>query len=59
MLSNITFFLVDMNYDVINSFSTSFKNNKNFICRRDNIINQKADCIVSSANSYGCMDGRC
>jgi len=57
MLSNIDFHFVDMNKEVVQTFTSVFSDCPNITVRRGNILSQKADCIVSPANSFACMDG--
>ena len=57
MLRNIQFYFVDRNKDVVDTYGSVFRDLKNVTVHRGNILGQKADCIVSPGNSYGCMDG--
>jgi len=57
MLNQITFYIVGLEKDTIEAFSKVFGNLPNFDVRKANITSQKADVIVSPANSYGLMDG--
>jgi len=56
-LSNIKFFIVDKQRDVINALETHFSDLKNVeIIRGDLESIKTVDCIVAGHNSYGLMD---